>query len=72
MKSVSHVTNLKHAGSVNYSGTWMLSFSMFCNSVINETQGKVLHFFYVYNMWVLVCKYRNVFFFLKFCTYERK
>lgn len=44
MKSVSHVTNLKHACSVNYSSTWMLctverstTIFMVYNSVINET-----------------------------------
>lgn len=44
MKSVSYVTNLKHVCSINYSGTWMLSYkggrtSIFVvyNSVINGT-----------------------------------
>lgn len=66
MKSVSHVTNLKHVRSVSYGGTWVLSYrgrrtsiSVVYNSAVSATGGRVVYLFWFY---IRVCKYKNVVF----------
>jgi len=62
MKSMSHITNLKHVYSISYSGTWMLiykgghtSISVVCDSVVSGTCGEVLYFFYFLYVCAWVC-----------------